>query len=109
MMRTAPRLLSDGPKKKFLFFFWAQPRRLPGPCRSSTCSRTGRTASIASRRVELAARYRSGYRVRGRSGETPWYDDRKMRELQARLLEEAAGKLAEQVVSKARQLAAPRS
>ena len=48
-------------------------------------------------------------RVRGRSDETPWYDDRKMREMQARLVEEAAGKLAEQVVSKARRLVEPRS
>jgi len=45
-------------------------------------------------------------RVRARSDETPWGDDRKLRSMKLRLLEEAAGKLAEQVVSKARHLIA---
>jgi len=45
-------------------------------------------------------------RVRARSDETPWDDDRKLRAMQMRLLEQAAGKLAEQVVSKVRHLAA---
>ncbi len=47
-------------------------------------------------------------RVRARSDETPWGDDRKLRSMKLRLLEEAAGKLAEQVVSKARHLIAMR-
>jgi hypothetical protein len=48
-------------------------------------------------------------RVHGRSDETPWYDERKMREMKTRLLEQAAGKLAEQVVSKVRHLADTRA
>lgn len=48
-------------------------------------------------------------RVRARSDETPWQEDRKLRGMQMRLLEQAAGKLAEQVVSKVLHLAARRS
>lgn len=44
-------------------------------------------------------------RVRARSDETPFDDDRKLRAMKARLLEQAAGKLADQVVSKVRRLA----
>ena len=47
-------------------------------------------------------------RVRARSDETPWDEGRKLRAMKTRLLEEAAGKLAEQVVSKVRHLAATR-
>jgi hypothetical protein len=46
-------------------------------------------------------------RVRASSDETPWYPDRKLGAMKTRLLEQAAGKLAEQVVSKVRRLAAP--
>jgi len=46
-------------------------------------------------------------RVRARSDETPWQLDRKLGAMKMRLLEQAAGKLAEQVVSKVRRLAAP--
>ncbi|HEY6909166.1 MAG TPA: hypothetical protein VI356_07340 [Myxococcales bacterium] len=45
-------------------------------------------------------------RVRGRSDETPFDDERKLRAMKARLLEQASGKLADQVVSKVRRLAA---
>jgi hypothetical protein len=45
-------------------------------------------------------------RVRARSDETPFDDDRKLRAMKARLLEQAAGKLAARVVSKVRRLAA---
>ena len=45
-------------------------------------------------------------RVRGRSDETPWDDDRKLRELKSRLLEHAENKLAEEVVTKVRRLIA---
>jgi uncharacterized protein (UPF0210 family) len=45
-------------------------------------------------------------RVRAGSDETPWDLDRKLAALRLRLVEQAAGKLAEQVVSKVRRLAA---
>lgn len=45
-------------------------------------------------------------RVRARSDETPFDDDRKLRAMKERLLDQAAGKLADQVVSKVRRLAA---
>jgi hypothetical protein len=45
-------------------------------------------------------------RVRARSDETPFDEDRKLRAIKTRLLEQAAGKLAGQVVSKVRHLAA---
>lgn len=45
-------------------------------------------------------------RARARSDETPFDDDRKLRAMKARLLEQAAGKLADQVVSKLRRLRA---
>lgn len=45
-------------------------------------------------------------RVRARSDETPLNEDRKVRAMKTRLLEQAAGKLADQVVSKVRHLAA---
>lgn len=48
-------------------------------------------------------------RVRARSDETPWHEGRKLYGMQMRLLHEAAGKLAEQVVSKIRYLAVARS
>ncbi len=48
-------------------------------------------------------------RVRARSDETPWDDDRKLRGMKMRLLEQAAGKLAGQVVSKVRHLAETRA
>lgn len=47
-------------------------------------------------------------RVHARSDETPWDDDRKLRAMKLRLLEQAGGKLAEQVVSKVRHLSALR-
>jgi len=47
-------------------------------------------------------------RVQARSDETPWDDDRKLRAMKLRLLEQAGGKLAEQVVSKVRHLSALR-
>jgi len=45
-------------------------------------------------------------RVRARSDGTPWDDGRKRRAMKVRLLEQGAGKLAEQVVSKVRWLVA---
>jgi hypothetical protein len=45
-------------------------------------------------------------RVRARSDETPFDEDRKLRAMKRRLLEQAAGKLAEQVVAKVRRLVA---
>jgi hypothetical protein len=45
-------------------------------------------------------------RVRARSDETPFDEDRKLRAMKTRLLEQAAGKLAEQVVAKVRRLVA---
>jgi hypothetical protein len=45
-------------------------------------------------------------RVRARSDETPLNEDRKVRAMKTRLIEQAAGKLAEQVVSRVRHLAA---
>jgi hypothetical protein len=45
-------------------------------------------------------------RVRASSDERPWDEDRKLRAMKLRLLEQAAGKLAERVVSKVRHLAA---
>lgn len=45
-------------------------------------------------------------RVRARSDETPWHEERKLRALKMRLLDEAAGRLAGQIVSKVRHLAA---
>ena len=48
-------------------------------------------------------------RVRARADETPWHQGRKLHGMQLRLLHEAAGKLAEQVVSKVRYLAVARS
>src|SRR5882762_10278789 len=47
-------------------------------------------------------------RVHARSDETPWDDDRKLRAMKLRLLEQGASKLAEQVVSKVRHLSALR-
>ena len=47
-------------------------------------------------------------RVRASSDETPFADDRKLEGLRQRLLREAAGTLAESVVSKVRRLAGPR-
>ncbi|HEX9604770.1 MAG TPA: hypothetical protein VF973_13550 [Myxococcales bacterium] len=47
--------------------------------------------------------------MRARSDETPWDDDRKLRGMKMRLLEQAAGKLAGQVVSKVRHLAETRA
>jgi len=47
-------------------------------------------------------------RVHARSDETPWDDDRKLRAMKLRLLEQAGAKLAEQVVSKVRHLSALR-
>jgi hypothetical protein len=47
-------------------------------------------------------------RVHARSDETPWDDERKLRAMKLRLLEQAGGKLAEQVVSKVRHLSALR-
>jgi hypothetical protein len=45
-------------------------------------------------------------RVRAKSNESCWHEDRKLREMRSRLIDEAAGKLAEQVVSKVRLLTA---
>jgi len=45
-------------------------------------------------------------RVRARADEMPWHEDRKLRAMKTRLLDQAAAKLAEQVVSKLRRLVA---
>jgi hypothetical protein len=47
-------------------------------------------------------------RVRARSDDTPWGEERKLRAMKLRLLDQAAGKLAEQVVSKVRSLVGAR-
>jgi hypothetical protein len=46
--------------------------------------------------------------VHATADETPWAEERKLRAMKLRLLDQAAGKLGDQVVSKVRHLAALR-
>jgi hypothetical protein len=87
---------------------WQIFRTFTSAGRSSWAGRDPGTGGSAARRRRTGTILFTVYeRVRASSDETPWYPDRKLGAMKVRLLEQAAGKLAEQVVSKVRRLAAP--